>query len=71
MYKGERVVRHVCACQSLLINVPRDTIRFDYKHSVLREGTIDDRNISGGQRLSLMIRVSILSLEVKRDRDGF
>ena len=36
----------------------RDTVRYDYKHSILRSGDENHSSTSGRQRLSIMIRVS-------------
>ena len=40
----------------------RDSIRYGWKHSVLRSGSVNGNEISGGQRLSIMVRVSIFAL---------
>lgn len=36
---------------------PRDTVRFGYNHSILKEGSFLGREIKRGPRLSIMIRV--------------
>jgi hypothetical protein len=36
----------------------RNAVRFDYTHAILKDGTIRGQRIDGGQRLSVMIRVS-------------
>lgn len=39
----------------------RDTTRYRYKHSILLKGKLGGIEYGGGQRLSVMVRVRILS----------
>lgn len=43
--------------KTILNCVSRDTVRFNYKHSILKEGVFAGRPIGPGQRVSMMIRV--------------
>ena len=36
-------------------------MRYDYKHSILEKGVFNGRTLAGGQRLSLMMRVSVFT----------
>ncbi|KAJ7445705.1 hypothetical protein B0H11DRAFT_2086455 [Mycena galericulata] len=38
------------------VYIQRDSLRFNYKHSIPMKGTYDGREIPGGQRVSVMIR---------------
>ncbi|KAJ7684654.1 hypothetical protein DFH06DRAFT_1156242 [Mycena polygramma] len=38
------------------VYIQRDSLRFDYKHSISLKGTYEGRAIHGGQRVSIMIR---------------
>lgn len=38
------------------IYLQRDFLRYQFRHSILEKGTIDGRSLTGGQRLSIMIR---------------
>lgn len=40
----------------------RDSIRYEWKHSILRGGSVNGHEIKDGQRLSIMVRVSICTL---------
>lgn len=42
--------------------IVRDTVRYDYKHSILERGTVNGRGVQGGQRISIMIRVRLNSI---------
>lgn len=39
----------------------RDSVRYEWKHSILCDGSANGRETKGGQRLSIMIRVSVLN----------
>ncbi|KZT11293.1 uncharacterized protein LAESUDRAFT_720508 [Laetiporus sulphureus 93-53] len=38
------------------VYLQKDSIRYNYKHSILQRGSVDGSHSDGGQRLSLMIR---------------
>ena len=41
---------------------PRDSIRYGWKHSILRGGWVNGNEIKDGQRLSIMVRVSTFTV---------
>ncbi|OAX38907.1 hypothetical protein K503DRAFT_690714 [Rhizopogon vinicolor AM-OR11-026] len=44
--------------QSGCVYIQRDSVRYDYNHSILRGGRFRGGEIKGGQRVSMMVRVS-------------
>ncbi|KAJ7470273.1 hypothetical protein FB451DRAFT_1351938 [Mycena latifolia] len=46
------------------VYIQRDSVRFNYKHSIPINGTYEGREIHGGQRVSIMVRIQRIAYPV-------